>query len=55
MTLMKCDSNFDKKYTFHLKNGTRNLVKFKASSGKSEKLHFDGLLLWKVCNVGVAP
>ena len=33
------------------KTGTRNLVNFNASSGKSENLHFDGLLLSKVCNV----
>ena len=47
----KSDPNFEKKLTFCLKNGMRNLVNFKASSGKSEKMHFDGLLLWKVCNV----
>ena len=34
-----------KNYLFRLKNDMRNLVKFNPSSGKSEKLHFDGLLL----------
>ena len=50
MTLRK-DQNFEKKLTFCLKIGMRNLVKFNASSGKSENFHFDGLLLQKVCNV----
>ena len=31
--------------TFYLKNDMRNLVKFNLSSGKSENLYFDGLLL----------
>ena len=44
MTL-KSDSNFKEKLTFCLKNDMRNLVNFNASSGKSENLHFDGLLL----------
>ena len=44
MTLKK-DSNFEEKVTFCLKNDMRNLVNFKPSSGKSENLHFDGLLL----------
>ena len=46
MTL-KSDPNFEVKLTFSLKNDTRNLVNFKASSRKSENLHFDGLLLSK--------
>ena len=44
MTLKK-DQNFEEKLTFCLKNDTRNLVNFNASTGKSENLHFDGLLL----------
>ena len=46
MTL-KCDAKFKWKLTCGLKNDTRNLVNFHASSRKSEKLHFDGLLLPK--------
>ena len=42
---------FKTKLTFCLKNNTRNLVNFNASSGKSENLHFDKLLLSKVCNI----
>ena len=44
MTLKK-DQNFEEKLTFCLKNGMRNLVNFNVSSGKSENLHCDGLLL----------
>ena len=44
MTLKK-DPNFEEKLTFYLKNDMRNLVNFNLSSGKSENLHFDGLLL----------
>ena len=40
MTLKK-DPNFEVKLTFYLKNDMRNLV----SSGKSENLHFVGILL----------
>ena len=46
MTL-KCDAKFKWKLTCGLKGDTRNLVNFHASSRKSEKLHFDGLLLPK--------
>ena len=42
---LKKDPNFEEKLTFCLKNDMRNLVNFKLSSGKSENLHFDGLLL----------
>ena len=42
---LKNDPNFEEKLTFCLKNDIRNLVNFNASSGKSENLHFDGLLL----------
>ena len=50
MTL-KDDAKFIGKLTRGLKNDMRNLVNFNSSSGKSENLHFDGLLLSKVCNV----
>ena len=33
--------NSEEKLTFCLKNAMRNLVNFIASSGKSEKLHFE--------------
>ena len=46
MTL-KSDLNFGEKLTFCLKNNMRNLVNFNASSGKSENVNFDGLLLPK--------
>ena len=48
---LKSDQDFDKNLTFSLKNDMKNLVNFKASSGKSENMHFEGLLLTKVCNV----
>ena len=44
MTLKK-DPNFEEKLTFCSKNDMRKLVNFNSSSGKSENLHFDGLLL----------
>ena len=50
MTLKK-DPNFEEKLTFYFKNDMRNLMNFNLSSRKSENLHFDGLLLQKVCNV----
>ena len=49
MTL-NSDANFEEKLTC-LKNDMRNLANFKVSSGKSEHLHFYGVLLAKVCNV----
>ena len=42
---MKSDGNFEEKLTLGSKNDMRNLVDFNASSGKSENLHFDVLLL----------
>ena len=42
---------FKGKLTCVLKNDIRNLVNFCVSSRKSEKLHFDGPLLSKVCKV----
>ena len=45
---MKDDAKFKGKLTLGSKNSMRNLVNFNASSGKSENLHFDLLLLSKV-------
>ena len=47
MTL-KSDAKFGVKLTLGSKNDMKNLVNFNASSGKSENLHFDVLLLPKV-------
>ena len=47
MTL-KSDAKFEEKLALGSKNDMRNLVNFNASSSKSEKLHFDVLLLSKV-------
>ena len=44
MTL-NSDPSFEEKLIFCLENDMRNLVNFGASSGQSENLHFDGLLL----------
>ena len=44
MTL-KRDPNIEEKLTFYLKNDFRSLVNYNPSSGKSENLNFDGLLL----------
>ena len=44
MTL-KNDAKFEEKLTLGSKNDLRNLLNFNASSDKSEKLHFDVLLL----------
>ena len=46
----KSDAKFGEKLTFGSKNDMRNLVNFNASSGKSENLHFFGLLWSNVCN-----
>ena len=40
-----------RKTDFLLKNDLTNLVNFNSNSGKSENLHFDGLLFEKVCNI----
>ena len=48
---LKGDANFEEKLTFCLKNGMKNLVNFNSSSGKSENLHFNELILSKVRNV----
>ena len=47
MTL-KDDEKFQEKLTLGSKNDMRNLGKFNASSGKSENLHFNVLLLRNV-------
>ena len=47
MTL-KGDAKFEEKLTLGSKNDMRNLMNFYASSGKSDKLNFDVLLLSKV-------
>ena len=39
------DANFEEKLAHGFKNDMTNLVNFNASSGKSENLHFDVLLL----------
>ena len=39
------DPKFEEKLVLGSKNGMTNLVKFDVSSGKSENLHFDVLLL----------
>ena len=38
-------AKFEEKLALGLKNGMTNLVNFNASSGKSQNLHFDALLL----------
>ena len=43
---MKKDPSFEEKMSRCCwKNDMRNVVNFNASSGKSENLHFDGVLL----------
>ena len=44
---MKGYTIFKEKLTGSVKNDTRNLVDFHASSRKSENVHFDGLVLSK--------
>ena len=44
MTL-KNDAKFEEKLTLGSKNDMRNLRNFNVSSGKSENLHFHGILL----------
>ena len=41
----KSDAKFKEKLTLNSKKDMRNLLNFNASSGKSENLHFDVLLL----------
>ena len=42
---LKSDGEFGRKLTLSSKNDIRNLVNFNVSSGKSENLHFNVLLL----------
>ena len=41
----KSDEKFEEKVTLGSENDMRNLVNFNASSGKSQNLHFDVVLL----------
>ena len=41
----KSDTKFEEKLTLGSKNDMKNLVNFNASSGKSENIYFDALLL----------
>ena len=50
MTL-KIDAEFEEKLTLGFKNQIRNLVNFNGSTGKSDNLHFDLLLLSITCKV----
>ena len=50
MTL-KSDAKFEEKLVLGSKNDMTNRVNFNASSGKSENLHFDVLLLSMACKV----
>ena len=43
--MLKSDVKFEEKMIFSSKHDLRNLVDFNASSGNSEKFHFDLLLL----------
>ena len=47
----KVIQSLKKNLTFCLKNEIRNFVNFNSSSGETENLHFDRLLLPKECNV----
>ena len=42
---VESDAKFDEKLALGFKNDMMNLVNFNASSGKSENLHFEVLLL----------
>ena len=42
---LKRDAKFEEKLTLVSKNNIKNLVNFHASSGKSENLYFDVLIL----------
>ena len=42
---MESDAKFEEKLALGFKNDMTNLVNFNVSSGKSENLHFDVLLL----------
>ena len=45
---LKSNTEFEEKLTLGSKNDMKNLVNFNESSGKSEDLHFEVLVLSKV-------
>ena len=45
---LKGDAKFEEKVSFGSKNDMRNLMNFNASSGKSENLHFDVVLILSI-------
>ena len=45
---LKSDAEFEEKLTLGSKNDMKNLVNFNKSSGKSEDLHFEVIVLSKV-------
>ena len=47
--ILKGNAKIKGKLSHGLKNCIYHLIKFHASSRKSENLHFDGLLFSKVC------
>ena len=49
---MKNDTKFGKELTCQFKIDMRNLTNFDPSTRQSQNLHFNGLLLTKVYNVG---
>ena len=48
---MKNDAKFEEELTCHFKVDMSNLTNFDLSTRKSQKLHFNGLLLTKLYNV----
>ena len=46
---VESDAKFEEKLALGFKNDIMNLVNFNASSGKSENLHFEVLLLSIAC------
>ena len=50
---MESDAKFEEKLALGFQNYMTNLVNFNASSGKSENLHFDVLLLSMAYQISV--
>ena len=48
---LKNDAKFEEELTCPLKNDIRKFANFNTSSENSGNLHFNGLLLPKVCNI----
>ena len=48
---MKNDAKFEEELTCRLKIDMRNLKNFIGALGRLKHLHFNGLLLKKVCNI----